>query len=190
MIIGLSARKQHGKDTTADYLVSEYGFMKDSLAGPMKESCRILFGLNDEQMYGELKEVTDDRWKVTPRSIMQFMGTEIFRNFISNLLPDIGENFWVNNLENRIKLEFEKNADTRVAVADVRFPNEADAIKRLNGVLIKIIRPSMISDDEHPSEKSIDLINANFTIINDGTLEDLYKKIDDIMNQLNINKSI
>lgn len=181
MIIGLVARKQHGKDTTADHLVKNYKFSKVAFADPLKDACRVLFNLNDEQLYGDQKEVIDPNWGTTPRHILQFIGTEVFREYITKLLPDIGSNFWIKNLEDRYKKALASDKNTRIAVADVRFQNEADTIHKLNGIVIKIIRPSMQSNDEHASEKSIDLVDADYTIINDGTLDDLYKKIDKIM---------
>ena len=67
MIIGLGFKARSGKDTVADYLIENYGFKRLAFADALKEGCRHIFELNDEQLYGELKEVEDDYWGVTPR---------------------------------------------------------------------------------------------------------------------------
>jgi len=58
-LIGFLAKKRHGKDTSADYLVKKYNYKKLSFAKPIKDACKILFGFTDEQLYGNLKEVKD-----------------------------------------------------------------------------------------------------------------------------------
>ena len=45
MIIGLTGKKESGKDTAGDYLVKYYKFKKDSFARPLKDACKILFHL-------------------------------------------------------------------------------------------------------------------------------------------------
>ena len=74
-LIGFLARKQHGKDTASDYLVKKYGYVKIALATPLKEACKVLFGFNDEQLYGNLKEGVDSYWGVSPRQIYQYLPT-------------------------------------------------------------------------------------------------------------------
>src|SRR5437868_1800318 len=95
MLIGIVGRKGVGKDTAADFICREYGFMKMAFAGPLKEICRILFGFNDEQLNGELKEIIDEGWGVSPRRALQFIGTDLFRKHIGGLLNINGEDFWV-----------------------------------------------------------------------------------------------
>ncbi len=66
-----------------------------------------------------------------------------------------------------------------VVICDVRFQHEVDAILKMGGVVWKVTRPNLNNGDEHASEKEMDLIEGVTTIINnDGTLDDLYNKID------------
>ena len=53
--IGLLGQKGSGKDTLADYLVNNKGFVKYSFATPVKNISKILFNLSYEQLYGNLK---------------------------------------------------------------------------------------------------------------------------------------
>ncbi len=178
-IIGFLAKKRHGKDTASDHLVGNYGFKKVALADPLKESISILFGFDDEQLYGGKKEVVDKNWKVTPRKVMQYLGTDIFRKDINNIIPWIEDNFWMNSLKVKYLNALKENPNTKFAVADVRFQNEVDIIHELGGIVIKIVRPGYNTGDSHESESSINKIeNYDYLIENSGTLEDFYNKID------------
>ena len=75
------------------------------------------------------------------------------------------------------------------AITDVRFPNEADAVRKAGGVVIKVRRPFLENVlDEHPSEASVDLIAEDFLILNDGSLEDLEEKTLRIVDSLSVKK--
>lgn len=52
MIIGISGRAGSGKDTAADFLVREYGFVKVSLADELKRICMRVFDFSEEQLWG------------------------------------------------------------------------------------------------------------------------------------------
>lgn len=179
MIIGLLGKKQSGKDTSADYLNKKYNYNKCAFANLLKETCKVLFDLSDEQVYGELKEVIDQRWETTPRHILQFVGTDLIRNQISSLVPKMEKDFWIHSLLNKMQ------NDKKYVISDARFQNEVDMIKNKKGIIIKLIRNNINSGDLHISESGIDLIqNFDFVIENNGTIDDLYKKIDDIINTL------
>ena len=180
MLIGVLGLKRSGKDTTADYIVKNYQFQKLTFAEPLKEACRILFNFDEEQLYGSTKEDIDSRWGVSPRTVYQYIGTEIFRNNIQNIMPDIKNNFWVKlTIDN-----YNKNKNKNTIISDVRFKNEIDAIRGEGGIIIKIIRPENTNKDEHESEKNIMNLKGNYEIINDGTLEDLYRKIDIVLQNI------
>ena len=184
MLIGLLARRTYGKDTIADYLVENYGYKKVPLASPLKEACRVLFNFDDEQLYGSQKETIDPNWGIAPRQMFQYLGTDILRNDISRIMPDIKDNFWVNNIKIQYEKALEKDPNTRFIISDVRFQNEVDVIHQLGGKVVKIERNLNINDttDTHESEKSIDFIN-NYDILveNTGTLAELYIKTDELV---------
>jgi hypothetical protein len=184
MIIGLGHRARSGKDTFADYLVAKHGFTKLSFATPLKEAARDIFLLTDEQMYGSLKEVVDPRWGRTPRDILQKLGTESVRDVF-------GQETWVQ------RCKFGMEPGKRYVIADVRFPNEADAIKAWGGYVLKIDRPSLPPIKRaklpwwkwiwntnaqgpyigHPSETALlDYEGWDDVLVNDGTLETLYRR--------------
>lgn len=62
-IVGIAGKARSGKDTVAKYLIEEYGFKSISFATALKEGLgRRVFGLTDDQLYGDKKEVVDEFW--------------------------------------------------------------------------------------------------------------------------------
>lgn len=59
-------------------------------------------------------------------------------------------------------------------ITDVRFLNEAQAIKDRGGKIIRIIRGE--SSDQHQSELEMEFIEPDFTIENKGSLKEFIKK--------------
>jgi hypothetical protein len=170
MIIGLGFKKRSGKDTVADHLTRVHGFQKFSWADPLKEACKAAFDWTDEHVHGDLKEVVDPRWGFTPRHALQHVGTELFRNWI--------EDFWVRRTMMAIR------EGDRIVIADVRFPNEARAIKEAGGVLWRIDRPLLESDDTHPSETSMENYEDWDAIVeNSDTLDFLLGLVDMLVDE-------
>ncbi len=177
MLIGLVATKGSGKDVMGNYLVEHYNFTKTHFADPMKEGLRHIFDLNDEQLYGSKKETLDVRWNKTPRELFQIFGTDIMRNMMSPML-NLGQNIWVH----RFKVWYEAHKDQNVVLADCRFISEAEEIKKLGGILIRIERNTHMVD-YHISEQEVHGIDVDYTIENDGTPE-YFEKIKVLMEKM------
>ena len=179
LLIGVTGKKQNGKDTIANYLHSRYKYNHLSFAGALKEGVKALFDFSEQQVNGDLKEVIDNRWGVSPRVVMQKFGTEIIREGAQKIVPNIGNNFWVKRLE----LDLQRMKGEKIVISDVRFPNEIQKIKELGGIVILVDRPSMNANchDCHASENSINKEDADYVVINDSTMAELYKKIDEIL---------
>lgn len=181
MIIGLMAKKRSGKDTIADYLIKEYGFERYGFADPIKVGVGEMFDFNHEQLYGDLKEVVDDRWGVSPREVLQAFGTELSQFDLPRHLPalaPIGRAIWVH----RFKIWYESRPEKNIVLSDCRFLHEVDAIRKMGGQIWKIIRPGYdTSADMHASEKELEMASFDHLILNDGTLNDLYVEVSKLM---------
>lgn len=192
MIIGIVGKARSGKDTFAEMLANvihkrfSKRFILMAYAQELKLRVQKDFDLTYEQLWGDEKEIPDQRYQKrittvtgsrsdyatvywTPREILQSYG-EFFRS--------IDTEFWVKNLFKVI----DENEYKGVIVTDVRYPNEADPIKeRKSGYIFKISseradKPA-IHGENHISETAMD----NYTrvdryIINNGSLDDLYKE--------------
>ena len=131
-----------------------------------------------------MKEVKDEFWKTSPRNILQYVGTELFKNNISTVLPDVGSDIWIKVVENKIL----GNPDKKYVITDVRFENELAFIKKYNGITIKVTRDMYQSVQPHVSEWHIDTMIADYDIENNETLDQIYKKLDFIITIIEINK--
>jgi len=177
--IALVGNKGSGKDTLADYLVTHKNYIKYNFANPVKEICKIMFGLSYEQLYGNKKDVIDTRWDITPRHIFQQFGTEFGHYKFYDIFPELeskipSKTLWLKIFESFL----EDNKDKNIVVADVRFQHEVDFLKKHYFNIIKINRFTE-SIDSHSSENDISLItNIDYTIYNNSSKRDLYNKFD------------
>lgn len=171
-LVGLTGRKGSGKDTVGALLRRVYGFRTLAFADPLKAAAREWYGLTREQTDGplNLKEATDPRWGLSPREILQRLGTEVGRS--------IHPETWTRYALRRI----DGDPRARWAVTDVRFPNEADAIRLHGGFLIRIDRPGFATGrhEEHASER-VDEVLVDHVLVNDGTLDDLARRLADVV---------
>jgi hypothetical protein len=184
VLIGMSAFKRCGKDTVADYLVENYGFHKLSFARALKDSCKILFGFDDDD-FEKNKEKEHPYWKVSPRKIMQFMGTEMFREKLQECIPWIKENFWIEKVkQSYLDLQNKYGTSVNVVITDCRFLNEEEAIRNLGGLIIGITREGYMTPDLHSSEMELIKIKKDYIIENNSTIEYLYKNINSIYEEI------
>lgn len=138
MIVGICGLISSGKGTVSDILVSK-GFVKESFAAPVKDAVSSIFGWERSLLEGdtkesrEFREKKDEFWsdalgyEVTPRLALQLMGTEAGRDVF-------GKDVWVQSLLKRAS----QNENT--VIADVRFPNEIEAIRKAGGHLVLVKR--------------------------------------------------
>jgi len=179
MIIGILGKKYHGKDTVANYIKESREIVHLSYAEPLKEACRILFSFNDDQLYGDKKEVEDEFWNITPRQVYKFIGTDLCRKQMKQIIPHVNEDFWVECMRRRLE-----TINKDIVISDVRFPNEAKLIKEKGGIIIKVSRPLIEDNDEHESESLVDYIEYDYAINNSGTLIELKFKTHIILSQI------
>lgn len=177
-IIGLVGRAHAGKDLVATHVHDTYGHDNCKFAGPMKTALKSLFDFSHEQVEGDLKETVDERWGVTPRRVMQFFGTEMLQIKMQELIPGLGRHFAVKRMF--------LNYDTReqpFCVSDVRFQHEVDAIRQHGGIVIRLRRnqDGHSKEHEHESESGVDGMSCDYDVDNDGSVADLFSKIDRIL---------
>lgn len=166
MIIAMTGKKRSGKDTGGSYLVKNYGFTKYAFAQPIKDMCRIIFLWDERHEEGDLKEVVDPFWGISPREAYQTIGTELFRERFPELHEKfrylINKDIWVKRFEKWYSLNNDKN----VVITDLRFLNEAGIIKDLGGYIIKVKSP-VESNDTHLSEMEMEKIIPHYKIDNE-----------------------
>jgi dephospho-CoA kinase len=184
-IIAICGAKRSGKDLLAKHIINKYGYEKLSFAEPLKKIVKLIFNFNDIQVgldectnnnEGIEKDIIDDRWGITPRKALQFIGTEVLQNKIQELIPNIKKDYFANILLSKIKI------NKRYVITDLRFLHEYEKIKHLDILLIRIIRPSNINKDLHCSELEYMNLPCDFELINDGSIQDYINKFEEIIN--------
>ena len=176
LLIGLSGKAGSGKSTVADYLTKEHGYHQFAFANALKDVVGLAFGFTREQLYGGgLKEKIDPRWGVSPRWCLQWLGTDVFRD----RWPDI----WIRHLRQDILDFLAINGQRPIVVSDVRFQDEAQALKRMGAVLIRIERPGAgargLGEAYHASETDLDgWPGFDHVIHNDGSQGDLFALVE------------
>lgn len=162
-LIGIAGQARSGKDTLAGYLLFNLiGWTHSSFADPLKAMLTVI-GVDCSD---DAKAVVDDVFGVTPRHMMQTLGTEWGRHMING-------DIWV-------KVFARLNAGKCVIVPDVRFENEA-ALVREHGVLIHLTGRGGI-EGNHVSENPIEFKEGDIVIDNSGSLDFLRWQVDN--NQL------
>jgi hypothetical protein len=180
MIIGLVGFIGAGKGTVRDILVREHGYHGFAFADALKDAVATIFtwprGLleGDSNASRAFRERVDPWWshklgyEVTPRLILQKMGTEACRH-------GIADNIWIAALEKRI------HGYEDVVISDCRFPNELDFVRSAGGVIVRVKRGEEPSLEEqmkmHISETAWNSVVPDYVIDNDGTLQELKDKI-------------
>lgn len=130
-LIGISGKARAGKDLLAAHLLAEFSNARHmKFAGFLKKMCRREFNLSQDQTDGGSKAIVDTRYGMTPRQIMIDTG-KFYRS--------INPNFWIEKLAQEI-LQIPQAQTALVIISDVRFPNEAEWIKRHNGILVRLER--------------------------------------------------
>jgi dephospho-CoA kinase len=171
-LICLTGYKRVGKDTLADFLVEDYGYINMKFASPIKEAVKNLFNLTDEDME-EKKEIINDKWKVTPRLLTQFLGTEMFQYKLQEVVPHIGRNFWIYKLIDELEKIYDNDKYARVVVSDLRFIHEYEKLKEYMGdemIVININNSRIIPNDSHISENEFQKIKPDYIIQNNSSI--------------------
>jgi len=187
MIIGICGFAGSGKDTIASYLITK-GFVKLSFSSVLKDVISAIFNWDRDLMEGISeksrlwREQKDIWWSdklqftVTPRTMMQMIGTDLFRNLFH-------KDIWIFALERKIK-QF-----NNVVITDCRFVSEIQMLENMGAKMMYVMRnePSWFSKQHsipsslHISEYEWIYKLPSIRIDNDDTIEQLYLKIDAIL---------
>lgn len=177
-LIGLAGHKGSGKDTAAAHLVRAHDFRQISLADPIRNGLCAMFGLTaDDLLDRNRKETAIDWLGVSPRHLMQTLGTEWGRNHVAR-------DVWLRVASHRLEA-IAKGGRSRIVVSDIRFDDEADWIRSKGGQLIHIRRPlTCPQHDAHVSEAGVTLNIDDYIILNTSTIDQLHAQLDALMQEL------
>ncbi len=201
-LLGISGKKRSGKNQVATFineiLEEKYNekqkkkdagvfipFQEKAYAALVKKFASMLTGVpldGFETEEDKAKELGPEwmtfnnlglKTMMTRRLFLQKLGTNACN-------MNLHKNTWINGLFQ------DWTPDQSWLITDVRFPQEVSSIKERNGVIIRVRRPSTENHgDTHASETSLDNYTGfDYTIINDGTLDELRDKVANVLFQL------
>jgi hypothetical protein len=180
------------------WLEDQSGWEIKKFAGKLKTIASILTGIPTEkfedQEFKNTKlgpEWSDRGIPITVRDLLQRLGTDALRH-------GLHYNTWVNALmadyfckecgwiEEQVGIDgcSEKHTLPNWIITDCRFPNEAEAIKKAGGIIIRVNRAGVKPINDHPSEVALDKYTPNFVINNDGDLTFLTEQVKQILCQI------
>lgn len=195
-VIALSGWKGSGKDTVADYLVREHGFIRVSFADALKEMVAQQYDVPLEYMHEpSKKEMPLHQYPVIPgdpfsEAIQQLLSAELRSGYWTpralcilegSIKRSVYSNYWVRTVVQQIQQAPSQN----YVVSDMRYVTEADTLKLLlpNVVTCRVVRWATV-DTQDPSERNLDTYVFNHTFDNTGTRERLYDHVDGIVDRL------
>ena len=172
ILTGISVEKFEDQEFKKNYLDAEWGTVQDIPLNSIPPFADMQFNV-----------------MMTVREFLQKLGTEAMREGLHT-------NVWGNALFADYKAKWVPTGDTieedevslekeypNWIITDMRFPNEMEAVEKRHGITIRVTRPDFLSFDAmlHPSETALDDAKFDYEIINDGTMEELVKKVREIL---------
>lgn len=154
--IGLVGKAWAGKTTVAGML-ADYGFVRCSFARPIKIIIQELWNIDQKD-----------------RKLLQRVGLA---------MREIDPNVWVRRCIKDVRHFTKRNI--MVVIDDVRFENEAAALRREKFLFVRIVRPGVHDPaaGDHISETEQDAIQADFTLTNVEGLAELLQMVKTVMAQ-------
>jgi hypothetical protein len=196
-VVGVAGQLRNGKDEIADYLQLKLDGHRTAFATAVKTVFCEAFGTDmDFVEEWKVKDEPPPGFDMTVRKILQMIG-DGFRKAKGSV--------WVDKCFDDFEFLFEGLGSCPVIISDTRYVNELKRVRESGGTNILVYRPGFLNNDPNGSEAQIkpfiqyflasqgfegvvgeghltnppDLIDV--FIRNDGSLEDLYLKVDELV---------
>lgn len=189
-LIGLLGPARVGKDTVGQLMVDHHNFRQYAFADPIRKACSEMFGLPVSRFMGNDpdRDKPDPFWGISPREMLQKLGTEGGRNLFR-------DDLWIKRAEqewNIMKVDGfldDQSLDlpfwNGMVITDVRFRNEAEWIITQGGSVVRVFRPNRIrSVRDHASEQEIEQCVFTHKVVNDGSISYLHSKVFNVVQEI------
>jgi hypothetical protein len=181
--IALMGRARSGKDSVAARLMGHHNYSRVAFADPLRDMALAL-----------------DPWVVSPGDSAPLRLSQVVRNVgweqakeylpevrrtlqaLGQSVRDVDPNFWL-----RLALDRVDSIAGPVVITDVRYPNEAQALRARGFLMVRVWRPRYpavtvdaegLAARQHVSETALDGYVPDVTVVNGGTLADLHARAD------------
>src|SRR5690625_4156242 len=190
--IALTGRMRSGKSTIADHLWLNHDFAKVSFASSLKQLADRLFSHLYEPIYEDCpfseggRTVKDYR---KPRALLQELGQK---------MREIDEDVWIKEAEQDVKLDEAWRGTAGVVSEGLRQPDEHECAGANGFIIIRVEADEALrlkraeqegdsfsaEDMAHDTEQHVDGFSVDYTIVNDGDMNDLERQVDEIMGEI------
>jgi hypothetical protein len=155
-----------------------YGYADEFHVDPLGSPIMNNRQCDKERYEEELKtnHQTAYKFHMTYRELLQYIGTDLFRKKFHT-------ETWINALFS----EYKKPAQNWI-IPDCRFPNEFEAIKNRDGIVIRVNRfnPNEKLFGNHISEVALDCHQFDYVINNNSTIDELINQVKVILQKENL----
>lgn len=169
-LIGLIGHAGSGKDTVAAHLV-RHGFARVAFADPVRD---VLLSINPLVTRDGLRLrdlVAAHGWDTAKRQFPEVR--ELLQGLGAGVRDSLGEQVWLEHALRRLDA-----LRGPVVVTDVRYHNEAHALRSRGFTLVWVQRPGVGPANAHPSETGIPTELADVVLTNDRGIPELHAAVD------------
>lgn len=177
-IVAFGHRKNTGKDTACNLLIEhlrlkypKLNAKKRGFADKLKEISYDLFkwtGIKEPNYYEEFPKQKDDPLPVILSGKLMTM-RDIWLE-IGNRMREVYEKVWIDQLLRT------RNCDI-LFIKDLRFPSEIVELRKLNALVIKLVKPDVPETDDEADRALKDYNDWDLVIHNDGDLKSFNTKL-------------
>lgn len=165
-----------------------------SPSAPFALAAQAFFDLTDDQVWNPASaNIKDEYWDITPKDAM-----ELLKRHALSMFPGAPQDTNNTNPYNpstiahqdyhakratrptrplRANTQLKDNAHT-IVIKDIRFENEAAFLRAHHGKIWHILRPDLEKVKAHSSEFGIKQAPGDYLLVNDGSLEELKRKVE------------
>lgn len=192
-IILLTGYKSSGKDTAGEYLVSHHGYTRLAMADALKDHVSRKYGIPryyfDDRRYKEeplTRFPLDPKDKTSKFLCFSFGGYGLSPKYWTprallimegSVARAVDPSFWVGQVLQEIHTWPERN----YVVTDVRYRSELELIKVTHPSARTVCIYRGESNSSDASERDLDHVETDFLVVNTGTKEELYSKLEEIL---------
>jgi dephospho-CoA kinase len=178
--IALTGKMRSGKDLCGNHLYIKYGFDRVAFGDALKKNAHATFPWVSEFS--------------KPRSLYQQFG---------QLMRKIESDVWIKHVEQAVDgaIDFRVNTGAErvgVVITDLRQPNEYDWARANGFTIVRVTAPEGVrmmrafaegdsykeADLQHETELHVESFAIDYEIVNDGSVDDLKRKVDEIMEEI------
>lgn len=190
--IALTGRIRSGKTTIADHLWLKHDFARVSFASELKHVADHLFSHLYEPIY------EDCPFSEGGRTIKEYRKPRALLQTFGQKMREIDEDVWIKQAEQDVKLAEAWRSTAGVVIDDLRQPNEYEWA-RANGFIVirveasealRLKRAEQAGDSfskedlAHDTEQYVDKFDVDYTIVNDGDMNELERQVDEILAEI------